>query len=239
MKTDLYNLYNSTQDIEAFNILKKRFELNNINFSIIKKKKVLNIGDNSGRYSKALKKLGASEVTTFNEMPKPTNWPKNYKFIMNDIDNLTSLNNKYDFIFCNGILSHKKNWQSLIKKMSNLLNKNGHLWLSLYSKGKHWNYPDKFRKNLGNANIKDFVQSLNLRDWPPEKINFLKELFFTDDRVYFNKTKIKKNLLKNNFSKIIFLKRGIDTDLNEKIYRDKKLKKIYGDGEIRLIAKLK
>ena len=67
MKTDLYNLYSSAQDIEAFDILKKRLELNNINFSIIKKKKVLNIGDNSGRYSKALKKLGASEVTTFNE----------------------------------------------------------------------------------------------------------------------------------------------------------------------------
>ena len=237
MTVNLHQLYQNKQDIEAYNILKRRLNINKINLSIIKKKKILNIGDASGRYSKALIKLGANEVVTYNEFSKPNNWPNNYPYINNKLDKLNYLNEKYDFIFCNGILSHKRNWKLLIKKIRNQLNHNGWLWLSLYGKGNHWIYPNKFRKNLGKARLSDFVKALVLRDWPPEKINFLKELFFSNDRIYFTKSQIKSNLLINNFSNIIFLNRGIDTDLNEKIFKDNKLIKIYGEGEIRLIAK--
>ena len=236
--SNINELYNENQDTEAYEILSKRLSLNKIDNKIFKKKIVLNICDNSGRYSKALLRLGAHKVDTLNEITKPKNWPLKLPYIYMSLDNIKYLGTKYDFIFCNGILSHKKNWKSILKNLSKLMNNDAYLWLSLYAEGSHWKFADKFRLQFGKKDNKNFVNALILRDWPPNKINFLKELFFTDNRIYFSKKKIENFLTKNNYDEITFLSRGIKTDLNEKIYRDKKLKKIYGDGEIRLIAKI-
>ena len=76
----IYNSYSSPQFDEAYKILKKRISINKIDINIIKNKFVLNLCDPSGRYSYALKKLGAKEVYTFNETPKPRNWKSNFFF---------------------------------------------------------------------------------------------------------------------------------------------------------------
>ena len=143
---------------------------------------------------------------------------------------------KFDFIFCNGILSHKKNWKSILRNMSNFIKKDGYLWLSLYAYGKHWEYAEKFKSNLKVNNYNDFKKALELRNWEPNKINFLIEVFF-NHRIYFDKKNIKNFLINNDFNVVNFLERGIPTDLNEMVFKNKKLLKIYGFGEIRLLAK--
>ncbi len=232
----LYKKYGNSQFNEAYKILKKRLTINKIDNNIIKDKLVLNLCDPSGRYTYALSRLGAKKVYTFNETAKPQNWMDNFFF--KKIDHKLTFNSKkkFDFIFCNGVLSHKKNWKTIIKNLSKFLNKEGCLWLSLYANGKHWMYADRFKKNLKKKNYSDFKKALELRSWEPNKINFLIELFF-NNRIYFDKKEIKNFLKKNNFNVVKFLERGIPTDLNEIIFQNKHLTKIYGNGEIRLIAR--
>lgn len=232
----IYDNYNHKQFDEAYLILIKRLKANNINLSIIKNKIILNICDPSGRYTRALYKLGAKVVHTYNETSKPLKWDNNLLFKKINLDNKFNSKQSYDFIFCNGILSHKKNWRKIIINLNKILKKNGYLWISLYAYGKHWEYADKFKKNLKKIDYFNFKKALELRSWEPNKINFLVELFFSN-RIYFDKQSIEKYLNKNNFIVVKFLERGISTDLNEMIYKDKKLKKLYGLGEIRLIAK--
>ncbi len=233
---NIYNQYTLTQFNEAYKILRQRLLINKININIIRGKSVLNLCDPSGRYTYALSKLGAKKVYTYNETPKPKRWVE--KFFFKKIDKSLKLNTKkkFDFIFCNGVLSHKKNWKTILKNLSKLLNKEGYLWLSLYANGKHWMYADKFKSNLKKKNYNNFKKALELRSWEPNKINFLIDLFF-NQRIYFDKKEIKDFLNQNNFNVVKFLERGIQTDLNEMIFQNKNLSKIYGVGEIRLIAK--
>ena len=233
---NIYEVYGRNQNVEAFEILKKRLTVNKISLNLIKNKNVLNICDPSGRYSHALYKIGAKTVDTLNETPKPENWNNKFFFKKVNLSKKIKINKSYDLIFCNGILSHKKNWKQILKNMSKFLNKSGYLWLSLYSNGNHWKVADKVKKKLDNSIQKNFIMSLKYRDWEPNKINFLVELFFKN-RIYFSKKQISNYLKKIKYKKIIFLNRGIKTDLNEKIYNDYKLKEIYGEGEIRLLAK--
>ncbi len=107
--------------------------------------------------------------------------------------------------------------------------------MSLFGRGNHWKSCDKVRKKLRGLKPDYFEEALLLRDWKPNKIFFLIDLFFID-RVYFTKKIINDHLKKINFKKIIYLKRGVKKDLNEKIFQNPKLRKIYGEGEIRLIA---
>lgn len=234
----IFEDYNEKQINEAHNLLKKRLKVNNLNLSFIKNKNVLNVCDPSGRYTSALYKLGARSVQTFNETVKPKNWNKNFHYKKIDLSKKIFSNQIFDFIFCNGILSHKRNWKNIINQFSKHLRNDGYLWLSLYSNGMHWYYADQVKKKLNNKTINNFILSLMLRDWEPNKINFLVELFYKE-RIYFKKKQIYQFLKSKNFSEIIFLNRGLDTDLNEKVFNDKKLKKIYGEGEIRLLAKKK
>jgi SAM-dependent methyltransferase len=226
-----------SENLEAYNLLFKRWKINKIPISIIKKKTILDVGCGSGRYSWALKKLGAKKVIGIDNGPKPKNFPKNIEYKQRSIFNLSS-KEKYDFIFCNGRLSHMKNWKTALKELTKNLKKNGWIWLSLFGKGLHWSFADKIRKKMSYKDKEYFKNVLLARNWSYSKINFLLDIFF-NSRIYFSKKIIKKELIKKKFKKIFFLNRGVKTDLNEKIFTNPKLKIIYGNGEIRLLAQKK
>ena len=224
------------QFLEALDLLSTRLKKNNINSNIIKNKIVLDMGCGSGRYSYALKKLGAKKVIAIDKNININNKIKGVEFKQGDILKLTFKNNSFDFIFCNGKLSHTKNWRGGIKEAYRVLKPKGCFWLSLFGKGKIWDYANKVSKKLDKEDAENFKKYLLFRDWGSEKISFLIDSFFSNDRVYFTKEQIKSELLKQGFKNIKFLNRGSEKDLNEKIYKNPKLKKIYGEGEIRLLA---
>jgi len=220
---------------ETFNNLKIRLRRNKIPIKIIRGKKVLDFGCGNGRYSLALQKLGAKQVDGFDFSKKPVNFSKKINFL-NKKNLLIKSKVKYDFIFCNGILSHRKDWKDIIKILSKILKKEGYLWLSLYPESTYWKSVDKITKSLNKNYKKDFEKLLNLRDWEENRIYFISDLLFSE-RIYFSKKKIYDHLKKNKFKEIIFLKRGVKKDLSEKIYFDPKLKFFFSEGEIRLVAK--
>lgn len=227
----------SKRDIdEATRLLSSRWRLNKLDINIIKNKKILDIGCGSGRYTIALDKMGAKKIVATDIFDKPSDWPKNIEYIKSDLQKLPFKKDTFDFIFCNGSISHNKKWKGSIREYRRVLKKNGWLFLSLFGRGNHWKSCDKVRKKLRGLKPDYFEEALLLRDWKPNKIFFLIDLFFID-RVYFTKEKINNYLKKCKFKKIIHLKRGVSKDLNEKIFNDPSLKKLYGEGEIRLIAK--
>jgi|MDTB01.2.fsa_nt_gb ubiquinone/menaquinone biosynthesis C-methylase UbiE len=227
----------SKKDVdEAHTLLEKRWKINKLDINILKNKKVLDIGCGPGRYTVALKKMGAKTVVATDIFNTKGNWHKGIEYIRSDLQKLPFKDNEFDFIFCNGSISHNKKWKSAIREYTRVLKPDGWLWLSLFGKGNHWKYCDKIRKKLTSKDALHFEKALTLRDWETNKIFFLIDLFFID-RVYFTKDKINKFLKYCNYRKIIHLQRGVPTDLNEKVFNDQSLKKFYGEGEIRLIAK--
>lgn len=232
----IFQKFSEIESKEAVSLLKSRWKLNKLDINIIKNKKILDIGCGSGRYTFALKEMGAREITAVDIFNKPANWPKDIKYIKTELSKLPFKNEEFDFIFCNGSISHNKKWKGSIKEYRRVLKKNGWLFLSLFGSGNHWKSVDKVRKKLTGLKPNYFEEALLLRDWKPNKVFFLIDLFFID-RVYFTKNLINDYLKKIKFKKIIFLKRGVKKDLNEKIFQNPKLRKIYGEGEIRLITK--
>jgi len=228
--------FDKKQFNEAAKLLKKRWNINNLSKNIIKNKVVLDVGCGEGRYSYALHKMGAKKVIGLDYGKKPKNFPKKIKYISGSVLNLKFRKNSFDLVFCNGRLSHTKNWEVGLKEIFKVCKKEGWIWLSLFGKGKHWSYSDRLRKKLNLTDAKNFEKALLLRDWEPDKIFFLIDAFFSQERIYFTKKKINKSLKQLGVKKINFLTRGIKKDLNEKIFKNKKLKKIYGEGEIRLVA---
>ena len=83
---------------------------------------------------------------------------------------------------------------------------------------------------------KNFEYLMRMRDWEEGKIYFISDILFSK-RIYFKKEMIKIFLEKNQFIDIKFLNRGIENDLSEKVHKNLKYKKLFGQGEIRLIAK--
>ena len=221
---------------EFFKNFKNRLSLNKISKSIIKNKVILDVNCDQSNYSWIFKKLGAREIYCFYKKKKPTYYDKKTILIKKNFINFNFKNKKFDFIFYNGGLSHSILWKHELKKLGEVCNKGGFLWLSLFGQSKFWNYTKSIQKKLNNKDIENFEKVLQLRDWNKNKIKFLKDLFFSK-KIFFTKKKITRYLNNNKFGKIKFLSRGARTDFVEVIRRKPSLKFILGNGEIRLIAK--
>lgn len=221
---------------EFFKNFNDRLRLNKISKSIIKKKIILDVNCDQSNYSWIFKKLGAREVYCFYQKKKPIYYNKKNILIKKNFVNFNFKNKKFDFIFYNGGLSHSILWKHELKKLGDICNKGGFLWLSLFGESKFWNYAKSIQKKLNNKDIENFEKVLQLREWKQNKINFLKDLFFSK-KIFFTKKKIIRYLKKNNFGKIRFLSRGAKTDFVEVIRKKHSLKSILGNGEIRLLAK--
>ena len=128
---------NKELEIEALSLLEKRIPKDVIDQYIVDKK-VLDFGCGSGRYSLALKAVGAKSVTALDYdiksfMPtKSICEEKGIKidFIRGDIPNL-DLNSlpDFDFIFSNGVLHHTEDWRRSLKNYLSLINEAGYLYL--------------------------------------------------------------------------------------------------------------
>lgn len=221
---------------EAAKLLSERWKKNGLSPEIIKGKIVLNMGSRSGRYSYALKKMGAKKVIGIGSNKIRKKWVKGIEHKQGSIFNMPFKNDYFDFVFCNGPLGHTKKWKSGFKEAYRVLKPSGWFWTNMYSKAKVWNYAERICKKMSFEDAKSFKEFLLLRDWPPNKIFFLLDCFFSKDRVYLTSRRAKKALEKIGFENVQFLKRGTATDLNEKIFKNPKLKKLYGEGELRIMS---
>ena len=230
-----YNKYKSCNLLEAKKRMKTRFVRNNISINLNKRSKILVLG--SLDYILGVEALGNNEIYTCDVVEKPNFIKKKTKHSITNLKNLKFNDNFFDFIFCNGILSHTKNHYKFLKEIYRVLKKNGKLWINVYGESKLSKYESIINKKLDNSDKIKAKKILQFYKWDPSKINFLLELFFFDQRYVFKKKLLEKRFQNLNFKIIKFCKRGTDTDTSEMVYKQPKLKKFLGHGDLRYLLK--
>lgn len=236
MKISDYSNYNNKSLAEAELRIKERWRKNKINLKFKKKDKILIFGNLN--YSKAIVNLGSNLIYAVDNCKKPQFFKKTkYLQIKYKKVNLNSKLNyqkeSFEFIFCNGILTHLKNWEKVLKSFYQLLKPNGMLWINVFDDSKFRKLPINMHKKINDKDRNMVKKVLLLSEWDVGKIKYIQETFFWKERTIFNKVKLENKIKKIGFQKYIFCKRGYKDDLNEIIYKNNKLKKIYGSGDLR------
>jgi len=239
--TDLYdNIWNNFDKEmvdEAVQLLSTRLKRNKVSLNLIKNKIVLDDGCGSGRYSIALKKLGAKRVIGLDKGKGKKLKYKGIEYVNASVLKLPFKDNTFDFVFCNGVLHHTNNTKQGIREIHRVLKPNSYMWLYLAAKSKIFNEMDKIRRKhtLGDSRI--FKKILELYQFPKQKQFLLTDILFVKIRHYFTRKGVTKLLKNIGFKDIRFLERGVDFDFNERMYYNPELKEWFGDGDLRFTAK--
>ena len=188
----------------------KKLLLNRIPQSIfdefIKNKNVLDFGCGSGRYSLALKLLGAKKVTALDyniESAKDSieiskNLKLDIEFLNGDIPNLNvdSLGN-FDFIFSNGVLHHTYDWRKSLDQYLKLTKKAGYLYLYA-NHGYFWNIRKVARKVFSKI-PKDVTQEVLDNIGLPRNRFIFMDTFYVPVEAHINRKDLLDILKENDF----------------------------------------
>lgn len=228
----IWNCLDKDMIKEATELLKVRFKRNNIPINLIKNKVILDMGCGSGRYSIALKKLGAKKVIGLDESEAKQFKYKGVRYIRGNVLNVPFKDNYFDFVFCNGVLHHSIDTLKGIKEIYRVLKKGGSAWLYIYGKAKVWEMIDKIRRKLSYKDSITFQNVLQLYLIPKNKQFLLTDIFFIQHRDYFTTPQVEK-WFRNIGFKYRFLNRDVDKGFNERIRKDKPLAKYLKNAELR------
>tara|TARA_B100001564_G_scaffold321358_1_gene299912 strand:+ start:660 stop:1376 length:717 start_codon:yes stop_codon:yes gene_type:complete len=228
--------YNLKDLLEADKRISQRWKKNKIKFKFRNDNSILIAG--TLNYINKINNLGTKKVfATDVSKSKFLNLKiyKNVKFKTTNYKKINFKNNQFDFIFCNGVLSHLLHWKKTLKEFHRILKPNGKVWLNLFGDSRFRRLPISISKKI-NKNQKKIIKNiLFLEGWNIQKINYIENMFFWDKRILFKKKDIEKNFIKIGFKKIKFLKRGTETDLSEKVFKKKSLKHLYNYGDLRYV----
>ena len=121
--------------------------------NFFKNKTVIDVGCGGGRYSNALKNLGAKKVYGVDygsdglKLAKKNYKKKNLIFMKQNVLNLTFAENKFDIVFCNGVLHHTSNIDKGIKELIRVCKPGGFIFLFLYgTSGLFWDARKRMNK---------------------------------------------------------------------------------------------
>ncbi len=205
-----WNHFSKKEQKEALYLLKKRLKINNVSLSLIKGKECLDLGCGSGRYSMALLSLGAKSVVGVDTIiPKFKH--QGFVFKKASVLDVPLKSKSFDFVFCNGVLHHTTNWKKGIREAFRLLKPGGWLWLYTIGNNKVWKTAEKVRrcmiKHKGIEN--DIRNFLFARDWQPNKVFFLLDMFCTPHRILLSKKQVKTEL-KKHFVSVKYLSNYVE-----------------------------
>ena len=215
------NFDKSNIEIDGYQLLKKRLQLNKINPKyLIKDKICVDAGCGSGRYSIALLKLGAKKVIGFDKNPRTiAQAKKNCKFkkiSFHVADNIFPKikENSVDFIFSNGVIHHDFNINCQLSSLSKLLRKDGKMWLYVNGRmGLFSKIVDTCRELLKDVKSYELIWHLNKHIKNKNKIywylDYLLPIYFWQDKKIFEKK------LKKYFKIVKILNKGIKTDQSQ------------------------
>jgi ubiquinone/menaquinone biosynthesis C-methylase UbiE len=238
--TDLYdeiwNHFDNDIVKEAVELLSIRLKRNNIPLDILKDKIVLDNGCGSGRYTVALKILGAKEVIGLDMGEGKKISYEAVKYVKGSVESLPFDDNFFDFVFCNGVLHHTPYTKEGIKEIYRVLKPRGWMWLYLCGPSKVWETADTIRKKLNLEDAKNLRKLLEWYLFPEGKQFLILDILFPKIRNYMPKDVLINLLEEYGFKNIRYLERGADFDFTERMYKDPRLKKDFGDVDLRFIA---
>lgn len=237
---DIWSNFDKEMVNEAYLLLKTRLERNKIPLKLLKNKRVLDMGCGSGRYSIALKKMGAKEVIGLDLGDGKKLKYKGITYIKGTTLKLPFADSSFDFVFCNGVLHHTTNPMKGLKEMHRVLKPGCWSWLYVCGEAKFFEMLDDIRKNLNPKDSKKFRKLLELWKLPKQKQFLLTDLLFVPLRHYFKRESLEKTLKNIGFKKIIFLYRGVDNDYSEQTYQNQNLAEYFnknGEADLRFMLK--
>ncbi len=228
--------YNLKDLIKADKRISQRWERNKIKLFFNKKDKVLIVG--TLNYINKINNLGTKKIFAIDES-KPSFLKikrfKNVKFYKSNFKKLKFKKNYFNFIFCNGVLSHLESWQQTLNEFYRILKPKGKIWLNIFGDSRFRRLTSNLNKKLNKADKELIRKVLLLEGWNIQKVNYIESMFFWNKRILFKKKVIEKKFKHIGFKGIKFCYRGTDKDLNEKIYKNKSLKKLYNNGDLRYL----
>ena len=228
-----YESYKKKNFIDSKIRLLERFKKNKINLKFNKNDKILIFG--TVNYFEAVKALGNAKIEATDICKRPNFLPKNIKYKRIVKNKLPYKDKSFKFVFSNGILSHLPNTRNYFKQVYRILDEKGLFWINVYGASKLETLRFKVAKKLNKSDLLNFKKVLICHKWDSAKINFILELLNKSDNYVFKKIEIEKIIKKTGFKKFKFCPRGYSTDLNEQIFKNKILKKIFNNGDLRYL----
>jgi ubiquinone/menaquinone biosynthesis C-methylase UbiE len=232
---------------EATALLRARFERNGFDLAPLAGKRVLDGGCGGGRYSVALKNLGAGEVVgvdwskqgiaVANERVKQANIA-GVTYRQADVLELPFKDGEFDFVFSNGVLHHTYNTQRGIDELRRVLKPGGGGWLYLYHRpgglDRLTHYLARLLLKRSNKEVcRRYCHALGL---PANRIFFLLDLWLTPIAECYTPAEMDAMMKAGGFKSWRRCERGADQDLAERIYqREPYAEAKYGVGENRYL----
>lgn len=236
----LWKNFKKINNLEAIKLLKNRLPT----IKLFKNKYVLDAGCGGGRYSHAIKKLGAKKVigVDYGDLGlkiarKNYGKNKNIIFKKGNVLNLPFKNNSFDTVFSNGVIHHTTNVKKGLAELVRVCKPGGYIWLYLYSTGGIFWYS----RYLMNKLMKKIPYSLSelflkIMKTPANRFIFMDNWYVPIEKhcshkyIYacfkkLNVSEIKKFVGNNKF------------DLDHSLKKFKNSNHIWGEGEIRLLIK--
>lgn len=238
----------SLQDIieEPKKLLEKRINSQTFSLTDLKDQSVLDLGCGSGRFTVALNTYGCKTITGYDmgeqgldvgrNIVKKHNL-KNIEFKKGDVLDLPYEDEYFDFVFCNGVLHHTKDFRKGLSELYRVLKTSGKAFLYLYADGGlFWDFRKKAREITCKI-PRDYAQQvLDILGLPSNRFIFMDTWYVPIER-HTSKEELEGLLLKDiGFRSIEKLISTNETDLDFYIAADRPYaRELYGDGEHRYL----
>lgn len=229
-------------------IIVERFSKNQIPLSMIEKKRVLDMGAGSGRYSCALSLLGAAEVVAVDygdtglekgRQLAAEHGIENVVFQKADFLDLPFEDESFDFVFCNGTVHHSEDMAKASAELYRVLKTGAHSWFYVYgAKGIFWTTLRKFNDLMKRVDIsKEYaIRVLEMIGMPRERHIFI-DHWYVPIFIHTTKDEFEALLEKIGFSQFRRCPQGRPTDFDHLVvYGSDDDRAMWGDGELRYLV---
>ena len=244
-----YELWKDFEKKEYINktrkILLERFSKNKLTLKDFNN--VLDDGCGSGRYSLALKQLGVKEVIGIDVSQNSIDFANSMNIFDEDVSFLKASvldipfeDNKFDFVFSNGVLHHTINTLKGLEEIYRVMKPGGSCWLYLYG-GKNsffWDVVDCCRDLLKNVPESYTIEVMKTLGYSSGRIFHRNDFFYVPIHNRYYEKEVNELLNQAGFKDFSRLSRGVEHDWDEIIYNHPDIDPyIYGEGEMRFLLK--
>jgi ubiquinone/menaquinone biosynthesis C-methylase UbiE len=230
----------NNKSLNSSPILKGLFKRANFNIKKLKNKIVLDMGCGSGRFTSSLANLGVKKAFGVDKgraglkiakIYAKKNKIKNLQYKHASVLNLPFKNEKFDFVFCKGVLHHTGNLKKGLNEFYRVMKKNGEGFLYLYgSGGIFWNSRKLMRNVMKKIPYKKAFKILKTIEMPARRTIFL-DSWYVEIEEHVNK-KFLENWFNKKKLKFFKYDNPLKTEL-EYMEKYKYFKEMYGSGELR------